>query len=108
MKFLCLAWGDDSEWNSLSKSEQDALLAQDDVLRRRGDYVAAAMEGSTIVRVRDGRLSKTADPYARGEKPFAGLALVEAASLEEAIALVKDTPCGHVGAVEVWPLNEHP
>jgi len=108
MKFLCLAWGDDSVWNTLSKSEQDALLAQDEVLRKRGDYVAAATEGSTIVRVRDGKLSTSGGPYARGEKPFAGLALVEADSLEQAIALVKDTPCGHVGAVEVWPLNEHP
>ena len=35
MKFLCLADGDAKDWNALSKKEQDELLEQDQVLRRR-------------------------------------------------------------------------
>jgi hypothetical protein len=33
MKYLCLAYGDEKDWNVLTKKEQEALLAQDDVLR---------------------------------------------------------------------------
>ena len=31
MKFLCLAYGDEDGWNSLSKDEQREVLAQDAV-----------------------------------------------------------------------------
>jgi hypothetical protein len=41
MKFLCLAYGSEKDWNSLNKSEQDTLLAQDEVLRKRGTLMAA-------------------------------------------------------------------
>jgi hypothetical protein len=34
MKFLCLAYGRAADWQALSKSDQDALLAQDEILRR--------------------------------------------------------------------------
>ena len=37
MKYLVLAYGSEEDWNALSKSERDALLAQDQVLRQRGD-----------------------------------------------------------------------
>ena len=32
MKFLCLAYGDEEGWNSLSKDEQQEVLAQDDIV----------------------------------------------------------------------------
>lgn len=31
MKYLCLAYGDENDWHALTKREQDALLAQDEV-----------------------------------------------------------------------------
>jgi hypothetical protein len=31
MKYLILAYGDEQHWNALTKQEQDALLAQDEV-----------------------------------------------------------------------------
>ena len=41
--------------------------------------------------------------------PVAGFAIIEAATLEEAIELASRTPCvvAH-GVVEVWPLREAP
>jgi len=44
MLFLCLAYGDEKDWKALLKEEQDALLAQDEVLRgqRRHDGVGAS------------------------------------------------------------------
>jgi hypothetical protein len=47
MKYLCLAYGAEHDWKALDKEEQDALLAQDDVIRRRG-----ALMGPTACRIR--------------------------------------------------------
>ena len=37
--YLCLAYGDGKDWNALTTNEQDALLAPDEVLRKREDLV---------------------------------------------------------------------
>lgn len=48
MKFLCLAYGDETKWNALSKSKQDTLLAQDKLLRMSGHLVACKQKGSGL------------------------------------------------------------
>src|SRR4051812_45805082 len=104
MKFLVLAYGDEKEWNLLSKAEQEELLAQDEVLRKRGDLVAA-VKPSTIVRAPGGKRVVEKGPFARGRVPMAGFGFIEAADLDEAIELVTDTPCSRAGgAVEIWPV----
>jgi len=104
MRFLCLAYGDERDWVALSKEEQDEVLAQDEVLRRRGDLVAAVGEGVTV-RAWDGTPSTTAGPIQAGDLPLAGFSVVEARDLDEAIELTKDTPCARArGAVELRPL----
>jgi hypothetical protein len=105
MKFLCLAYGDEKDWNRLSKPEQDALLAQDEVLRSRGALVAAVELAVTTVRAWDGTPDVTHGPFARSPAPLAGFGVIEAADLDEAIRLVKDTPCARAGgAVELRPI----
>jgi hypothetical protein len=45
-------------------------------------------------------------PFLRSELPVAGFAVIEADSLDEAVALVAKTPCAVAqGVVEVWPLE---
>jgi hypothetical protein len=107
MKFLILAYGDAKDWNRLSKAEQDALLAQDEVLRRRGGLVAAvAQAATTTVRAWDGTPDVTRGAFAESRAPLAGFGVIEAADLDEAIALVKDTPCARAGgAVELRPIT---
>ena len=47
--------------------------------------------------------------YLSSVLPVAGFAIVEAADLEEAVAMVSGTPCAVAqGVVEVWPLQEAP
>jgi hypothetical protein len=102
MKSLCLAYGDEKDWVALSPSEQEALLAQDEVLRERGDVVASVEPGVAVVRAWDGRPTVTSGPIAHSILPLAGFSLVEAADLEQAIALVANTPCARAqGAIEV-------
>jgi hypothetical protein len=59
------------------------------------------------VRNPDGRALETLDgPYMSTELPIAGFSVIEADSIEEAIALVSQTPCAVAhGVVEVWPLE---
>ena len=41
MKYLCLAYGAEKDWKSLTKSQQEVLLAQDEIVRKRGALMAA-------------------------------------------------------------------
>ncbi len=105
MKFLVLAYGAEEGWKALTKAEQDALLAQDDVLRARGDTVAA-VEGGVTVRTPSGAPVVTPGPFARADAPLAGFGIVEARDLDEAVSLVARTPCAVArGAVEIWPVR---
>jgi hypothetical protein len=105
MKFLCLAYGDEKNWDALSKSEQDELLAHDEVLRKRGDIVAAVEPTTTTVRAWE-RIPATADgPFAESRLPLAGFGIIEAVDLNEAIELVAGTPCARAkGVVELRPI----
>lgn len=106
MRFLCLAYGDEKDWVALSKEQQDALLAQDEVLRRRGDLVAV-LGDVTTVRAWDGEPSTTDAPFASGAAPLVGFSLIEAEDLEEAVRLVAGTPCAVAGgAIEVRPITD--
>lgn len=45
--------------------------------------------------------------FLRSALPIAGFAVIEADSLDDAIALVANTPCAVAhGVVEVWPLEQ--
>lgn len=105
MKYLCLAYGAEQDWKALSKREQDELLAQDEVIRQRGNTVAAVESTATIVRAWDG-VPKTDDrSLADAQIPLAGFAIIEADDEEQVIELVADTPCARAhGAIEVRPI----
>lgn len=102
MKYLCLAYGDEKVWKTLSKGEQDALLAHDEVLRQRGDLVAAVKDSTITLRAWDGRPHTTDGTFSKSEVPLAGCGIIEADSLAQAIELLADTPCARAkGAVEI-------
>jgi hypothetical protein len=106
MRYLCLAYGDEKDWVVLSKEEQDALLAQDEVLRQRGALMAAVGDATTV-RAWDGEPSTTDGPFAAAAVPLAGFSVIEAEDLDEAIRLVAGTPCAVAkGAIEVRPLRD--
>ncbi|MBC7894332.1 MAG: YciI family protein [Cytophagaceae bacterium] len=104
MKFLCLAYGSEADWKRLSKDEQSELLAHDNVLKERGDYMAAVKLQVTTVTNWDHDLKTKDAPFARLEHPLAGFSVIEANDLDEAIALVANTPCARAnGAIEIRP-----
>jgi hypothetical protein len=103
MKFLCLAYGDEKKWLALPKSTQEALRAQDDLLRSRGDLVAEVL-APTTVRFVGGHAQTVDRPFGQAPLQLAGFYVLEARDIDEAIELLSKTPCAHAGAYELRPL----
>ena len=102
MKFFCLAYGAERDWKALPKLEQDALLAQDEVIRKRGALMAAVDSDYTTVRAWDGMPTITKGPFSEPETPLAGFSIIEADSLEDVIQMVAKSPCARAnGAIEI-------
>ena len=93
MKFLCLAYGDEDGWNSLSEGERQQLLAQDAVIRDHGNFMLAVRATVTSVKNWDGNLEVTDEPYAQHKLPLAGFSVIEESDVNEVVELVSNTPC---------------
>lgn len=107
MRFLCLAYGDEDGWNTLSEAEKQEALAQDAVIRDRGNLMTAVQTGVTSVRNWDKNLEVTDEPYARHGLPLAGFSVIEAESLDEVIEMVSSSPCARArGVIEIRPFWE--
>ena len=78
MRYLCLAYGDEKDWEALSEAEQEELLANDAKLKERGDFVTAVQPTGTVVRAWDGVPNLSAIPFAASEKPLVGFSIIEA------------------------------
>jgi hypothetical protein len=107
MKYLCLAYGDGGAWEALPEEQRAALLAQDDVLRGRGDLVAAVLPTPTTVREYEGAPPTADGPFAEASLPLAGFGVIEATDLDDAVRLVANTPCARAGgAVVLYPIHQ--
>lgn len=114
MKFLCLAYEEESTLNALSHDEWDALrletLAYVEILKKSGHLVLTnALQSARMastVRVRDGHLAVTDGPYAETREQLGGFFLIEARDREEAIALASRWPSARLGSIEVRPIEE--
>jgi hypothetical protein len=107
--FITIGYGDRAGYERTDAAVRDAAHAHDARLRADGALMGVAGEplqvrnpGGEGMRITDG-------PYMRTDLPIAGFAVIEAASAEEAAALVAQTPCAVAhGVVEVWPLESSP
>ena len=83
---------------------RDAAHAHDAKLRKDGALMGIA---GTPVHVRNPNAAKVETTDGPSSLPLAGFAIIEAASLAEAIVMVARTPCAVAyGVVEVWPLEQ--
>ena len=106
MKYLCLAYGDEDGWKGLTESEQHAVLAQDEVVRKRGAIMAAVQQPVTCLRAWDGKPSTTAGPFPDLKTPLAGFSIIEAPDLDEVVRLLAGTPCAYAkGVIEIRPIR---
>ena len=104
MRFLCLAYGRETDWLALADDQRSQLLAQDDVLRRRGALISV-LGAPTVVRTPAGTPQTSAAPFAAADAPLVGFSLLDAADIDDAVRLVAHTPCAVAGgAIEIRPL----
>jgi len=114
MKYLCMVIVDEKKLQALSESEAQALedvsLEYDDVLRKRGQFLAAqaleSVTSATTVRIRNGKVSVTDGPFAETHEQVGGFILIDAKDLNEAIQIASQIPGIQLGAVEVRPIKE--
>ena len=108
-RFLTLGYGDRAGYDRTADDVLAAAHAHD--ARLQADGIPMGVLGPPVqVRNHDAAGVVTeAGPFLFSGLPIAGFALVEAATLEEAVALVSRTPCAVArGVVEVWPVEDAP
>jgi hypothetical protein len=113
MKYICLAYEEESALNALSRAEWDTLRVETlnyvDHLRESGRLVAAealqSVRTATTVRVRNGKSSVTDGPFAETKEQLGGIFLIDARDLNEAIQVALQWPSARLGSIEVRPIE---
>jgi hypothetical protein len=105
-KFVTIGYGDQEGYDRTPVAIRDAAHAHDAQLQKAGVLMGVA---GTPVQVRNpdaAQVDTTNGPFMTSSLPVAGFAIIDAASLSEAIDMVSRTPCAVAhGVVEVWPLE---
>ena len=114
MKYICLAYEEESKLNALSKIEWDILRRETldylEELRKRGHIISAealqSVRNAATVRVRSGKTSVTDGPFAETKEQLGGFFLINARDLNEAIQVASKWPSARLGSIEVRPIEE--
>jgi hypothetical protein len=108
-KFVTIGYGDQEGYNRTDATLRDEAHAHDARLREAGADMGLA--GNPVQVRNHGGAGTTVESgsYMSTALPVAGFAIIEAATMDEAIQLVSRTPCAIAyGVVEVWPWQESP
>ena len=111
MKYMLLIYSDEHSW---TESEREHCFAESTQLthelERSGNYLAAAplqsVTTATSVRVREGKRLVTDGPFAETREQLGGYFLIDAADLDDAIAIAGRIPAARKGTVEIRPVLE--
>jgi hypothetical protein len=114
MKYLCLIYLNEDEMDAMPAREMDSLnerhLAFNDELRRTSHFIEAEAlapaRATAKIRVRKGSIGVTDGPYAESKELVAGFYLIEAADMEEAIAIASRIPSAPLATIEVRPTRQ--
>ena len=114
MKYICLGYLDEKKWETISESEQNALMdecfAYDDVLRKSGHFVGGealqSARNATTLRWKKGKVSITDGPYAETKEQLGGILVLEARDLNHAIQLMSKHPGVKAGPFEIRPADD--
>jgi hypothetical protein len=114
MKYLCLAYEEESKLNEMSKKEwsdlRDETLEYVDELKKGGYLLATealqSARTSATVRVRNRAVAITDGPFAETKEQLGGFFLIKARDLNEAIQVASRWPSARFGSIEVRPIEE--
>ena len=104
-RFLTIGYGDARGYEATDARVRDEAHAHDAWLVEQGAVIGIAGAPVQVRNTGEEGVTRQEGPFLRADLPVAGFAVIEAASVEEAIDLVAKTPCAVArGVVEVWPL----
>jgi hypothetical protein len=114
MKYLCLAYEEESKLAGMSESDWEDLrnetLAYVEDLRQKGYLIVAhalqSVRTAATVRVRNQQTAVTDGPFAETKEQLGGFFLIEARDLNEAIQVASRWPSARLGSIEVRPIQE--
>jgi hypothetical protein len=105
-KFITIGYGDRDGYDRTDAAVRNAAHAHDAQMQKAGALMGVA---GTPIQVRNTEaksVETTTGSFMSSALPVAGFAVIEAATLAEAVNLVAQTPCAVAhGVVEVWPLE---
>jgi hypothetical protein len=112
MKYLCLIYRNEKDWEHYTKEQGDAMsgeyFAFTEDIRKSGHMLGGdALQPTataTTVRVRNGKVSTTDGPFAETKEQLGGFYLIEARDLNDAIQIASRIPGARTGSVEVRPI----
>ncbi len=110
-EYLILIYGDESAWDHPEPGAPDQMMKEHQVF---GERNAAALRGgnalqptataTSLRRDSSGEIVVTDGPFTETKEALGGYYLVEAADLDEALALAKQVPAPF-GGIEVRPIR---
>lgn len=114
MKYICLGYIDEEQWDALSERKRNALMddcfAYDDVLRRNSHFAGGealqSARNTTTLRWRDGKVAVTDGPFTETREQIGGILMLEARDLNHAIQLMSEHPGVKVGPFEIRPVED--
>jgi hypothetical protein len=107
MKFVTIGYGDQAGYDRTDPAVRNA--AHDHDARLVKDGVVMGRVGQPVqVRNHDAAGTSTRPgSFMSSDLPLAGFAIIEADTLDDAVALASQSPCAVAqGVIEVWPLQE--
>jgi len=114
MKYICLAYEEESKLNALSKTEwnmlRDETLAYVERLKNNGHLLATeplqSVKTATTVKVRGGKVHIIDGPFAETKETLGGFFLIDASDLNEVIQIASQWPSARVGSIEIRPIEK--
>ena len=114
MKFICLGYFDETQWEALSETERNAMMdacfAYDDLLRKNGHVAGGealqSPRNATTLRYRNGKVTVVDGPFAETKEQLGGILILEAADAKEAIQLMSKHPGVKIGPFEIRAVED--
>jgi hypothetical protein len=108
-KFVTIGYGSREGYDRTATEIRNAAHAHDEKLRVAGALMGIAGAPVQVRNPAAAGVQTVNGSFMSSSLPVAGFALIEAATLAEAIDMVSQTPCAVAyGVVEVWPLEQTP
>lgn len=116
MKYLCLGYLNEKEFNTLSEAEVNKAMRDCamhcETLRATGKVLAEAglfqSRDARSIRPRNGRPSVTDGPFVETKEQLGSFFIIEAADIEEAVQIASKHPAALLGEEHGWGIEVRP